>query len=67
MTYTFTCSQGHDPITFTVEATNDEEALAKIMEQTAPHLAEKHQDMPAMSPEEAKNMIMANWQKEPAA
>ena len=57
MQYSFTCSQGHDPQTFTVDAENEDEAVEKLMEQTQSHLTEKHSDMPSMSPEEAKNMI----------
>ncbi len=62
MTYTFTCSQGHEPESFTVEAENDDEALAKIKEATAGHLAEKHSDM-KMSPEEVDNLIRSSWTK----
>lgn len=64
MTYTFTCQQGHvEPATFTVEADNDEQALQKIMEQAAPHLAEKHPEMANIPPEEGRNIITANWVK----
>ena len=64
MLYSFTCSQGHEPMTFTAEAENDEEALQKIMDQTQPHVAEKHSEMANMSEEEAKNMITSMWKKE---
>ncbi len=63
MTYTFTCNQGHEPVSFTAEAETDEEAVQKIMEQTASHLKEVHSNMPPMSEEEAKNMIMSSWAK----
>ncbi len=64
MTYTFTCEQGHDPVTFTAQADNDEEALQKIMEQAAPHLAQAHPDMANMPEDQAKNMITSAWTKE---
>ena len=63
MTYTFTCAQGHEPKTFTVDADNDDDALAKIMEQAGPHLAEAHADMANMPPEDAKKMITSAWTK----
>ncbi|MBI2328003.1 hypothetical protein HYU92_06825 [Candidatus Curtissbacteria bacterium] len=63
MTYTFTCSQGHEPKSFTVEADNDDEALAKIMEKAAPHLQQAHPDMANMPPEEAKKIITGAWTK----
>ncbi len=62
MTYTFTCSQGHDPVSFSVEAETDDEALAKLKEQAGPHLAEAHPDM-NMSPEEGDNLIRSTWVK----
>ena len=64
MKYTFTCSQGHEPETFTTEAESDDEAVEKLMEMARPHLAEKHQEMAGGSPEDAKQMIMSNWIKE---
>lgn len=63
MTYTFTCSQGHEPKSFTVDADNDDDALVKIMEQAAPHLQEAHPDMANMAPEEAKKLITSAWTK----
>ena len=63
MTYTFTCAQGHEPKTFTAEADNDDAALAMIMEQAGPHLAEAHPDMASMPPEESKKMITDAWTK----
>lgn len=64
MTYTFTCDQGHDPITFTAEAENDEEALQKIMEQAQPHISEKHSELANMPEDQVKNLIMSSWKKE---
>lgn len=64
MKYSFTCSQGHEPMTFTAEAENDEEALQKIMEQAGPHVAEAHPDMVNADPEETKKMITDSWTKE---
>lgn len=64
MKYTFTCDQGHEPVTFTTEAETDEEALEMIMKQAGPHVAEAHPDMANMSPEETKNMITSGWTKE---
>ena len=64
MKYSFTCSQGHEPMTFTVEADNDDEALQKIIGQAGPHVAEVHPDMANASPEEMKNMITSSWTKE---
>ena len=64
MTYTFTCEQGHDPVTFTVEAENDDEALEKIMVQAGPHLQEAHPEMANMPPDQAKNIITGAWKKE---
>lgn len=63
MTYTFTCSQGHEPVTFTVEAENDDEALQKIMGQSQPHIASAHPEMANMPEDEAKNIITSNWTK----
>lgn len=63
MTYTFTCSQGHEPITFTSEAENDEEALQKIMQQATPHLQQAHPDMANMPEEEAKKIVTSAWTK----
>lgn len=63
MPYTFTCSQGHEPVTFTVEAENDDEALQKIMEQAQPHIAEAHPEMANMPEDQAKSMITSNWTK----
>lgn len=63
MVYTFTCSQGHEPVEFKVEASNDDEALAKIMEEAKGHLAEAHPDMAGMSPEQAKQIITSSWTK----
>jgi len=62
--YTFTCDQGHEPESFTVEAEDDEEAVQKLMEQSQGHVAEKHPEMANASPEEARQMIMSNWTKE---
>ena len=62
MTYTFTCSQGHDPVEFPVEADSDDDAVSKIKQAAAGHLAEAHADM-QMSDEEADAMIRANWTK----
>ncbi|MBI2594585.1 hypothetical protein HYW39_02705 [Candidatus Curtissbacteria bacterium] len=64
MTYTFTCAQGHEPMTFTVEAENDDEALQKIKEQTQGHVAEKHPELASMPEDQVNNMIMSNWKKE---
>ena len=64
MKYTFTCDQGHEPESFTVEAEDDEEAVQKLMEQSQGHVAEKHTEMASASPEEARQMIMSNWTKE---
>jgi len=64
MQYSFTCNQGHDPQTFTVDAENEDEAVEKLMEQTQPHLAEAHSNMPSMSPDEAKNMIRGGLKAE---
>jgi len=55
---------GHEPMTFTAEADNDEEALQKIMEQASPHIAEVHPEMASKSPEEMKEMITNSWMKE---
>ncbi|MEX0621641.1 MAG: hypothetical protein WD187_01455 [Candidatus Woykebacteria bacterium] len=57
MTYSFTCEQGHEPKTFTVDAENEDEAVQKLLEQTGPHVAEAHPDMANMSPAEAEQMI----------
>lgn len=57
LTYSFTCDQGHEPETFTVEAENDDEAVTKIMEAASGHLAEKHPEMSTMTPEEGANLI----------
>ncbi|MEX0616375.1 MAG: hypothetical protein WD231_01015 [Candidatus Woykebacteria bacterium] len=64
MKYSFTCNQGHEPVTFTAEADSDDEALQKIMEQAGPHAAEVHPDMANKSPEEMKQMITGSWTKE---
>lgn len=61
MTYTFTCAQGHEPVTFTAEAENDDDALAKIMEKAAPHLASAHPEMANMPEDEAKKIITGSW------
>lgn len=63
MTYTFTCDQGHDPVTFSVDAENDEEALGKLMQKSAAHLKSAHPDMANMSEEDAKKMITGSWVK----
>lgn len=63
MTYTFKCSQGHDPVTFTVEAENDDEAFSKIMDATKGHLTDVHPDMAGMSPEDARQIITSSWTK----
>ncbi|OGD91298.1 hypothetical protein A3D07_01395 [Candidatus Curtissbacteria bacterium RIFCSPHIGHO2_02_FULL_42_15] len=63
MVYTFTCSQGHDPVTFTAEAENDDEAVAKLMEEARGHLAEVHPDLASMSPDQTKQVIISNWTK----
>lgn len=62
MTYTFTCAQGHEPQSWSVEADNDDDAVTKIKEATGSHLAEAHADM-QMSDEEADAMIRSNWTK----
>ncbi len=62
--YTWTCEQGHEPKSFTVEAENDDEAVEKLMEETKGHVDEDHKDMEDMSPEEAKKMITSSWKKE---
>lgn len=64
MVYKFTCSQGHDPVTFTVEAENDDEALQKLLEQSGPHAAQVHPEMANMSPGDVKNLITSSWVKE---
>ncbi len=64
MTYTFTCDQGHEPMTFSAVADSDEEALEKIMAQAGPHVASAHPDMANMSEEDTKNMITSAWRKE---
>lgn len=63
MTYTFTCSQGHDPVSFSVSAENDDEAVGKLMEEAKGHLAEAHPDMAGMSPDQAKQIITSSWTK----
>lgn len=63
MTYTFTCSQGHEPITFTVEAENDDEALQKIMEQSGSHVQEAHPELANMPEDQVKGLITGNWIK----
>lgn len=63
MTYTFTCSQGHEPVTFTVEAENDDEALQKIMEQSSSHVQEVHPELANMPEDQVKNLIMSSWTK----
>ena len=63
MTYTFTCSQGHEPMTFTVEAETDEEALQQIMAQAAPHIQEAHPEMASMPEDQVKNLITSSWVK----
>lgn len=64
MKYTFECSQGHEPMTMTVEAENDDEAMEQMMGQAKAHLGEHHPDMANMSDDEVKNMIMQGWKKE---
>ena len=64
MTYSFTCEQGHEPVTLTVEAENDEEALQKLMAEAAPHLQSAHPEMANMPEEDAKNIILSNWVKQ---
>ena len=64
MTYSFTCEQGHEPVTLTVEAENDEEALQKRIEQSAPHLQAAHPEMANVPEDQAKNIIMSNWVKQ---
>jgi predicted small metal-binding protein len=63
MTYTFTCAQGHDSVTFSVDAENDDDALVKIMEKAAPHLASAHPEMANMPEDEAKKLITGSWVK----
>lgn len=64
MSYSFTCSQGHEPVTFgPVEAETDDEAVEKLMELAKPHLAEAHADMKDMTPEQGAELVKANMTK----
>ena len=63
MTYTFTCAQGHEPETFSVEAENDQEALQKIMAKSGPHVAKVHAELANMPEDQAKQMIISNLVK----
>lgn len=61
--YTFTCDQGHEPMTMEVEAMSDDEAMTMMMEKAKAHMGEHHPDMANMSEDDMKKMIMEGWQK----
>lgn len=59
------CDTDHDePMTLTVEADNDDEAMDMMMEEVKAHLGEMHEDMADKSDEELKEMILGKWKKE---
>lgn len=62
MTYSLTCDEGHEPETFTVEAENDEEAMALMMAKSKGHADIKHPEM-LMTEEEVKAFISSHWTK----
>jgi ribosomal protein L22 len=61
MKYWFTCQP--DGTVLSTEASNDEEAMAKLLTISAKHMKEFHKDMPPMSDKEAKKMIKSVWKK----
>src|SRR3990167_3423103 len=63
VTYAMTCDQGHDPVTMTVEADSDEEAMEKMMADSRSHAEVMHAEMAGMSDEERRSFIEANWTK----
>jgi hypothetical protein len=62
MKYTFTCP-ANDGFVSVVEAANDDEAVAKLIEAGKEHAATVHADMQGMPAEQVKAMIMAGWKK----
>ena len=62
MTYTMVCHDGHPAETMTVEARDDNEAMAKMMPMTKAHLAQKHSGMP-MTDDQVMEHIMTHWTK----
>lgn len=63
MTYTFVCQQGHDPLTMTVEADNDDMAMTEMMTKAKEHLAAVHSGGPQMTDDQVKAMIQSGWTK----
>lgn len=61
-TYTKTCDQGHEPMTMTVTADNDDDAMTQMMAQVKQHMAENHQGM-QQSDEEIMENIKSSWTK----
>lgn len=51
----------------TVEAENDDEAVAKFNEAGTVHTKEVHPDMPPMSEEDMTNMVRTGMQKQGSA
>jgi hypothetical protein len=62
-TYTFTCDEGHEPETMTVEADNDDQAMAAMMEKAEAHATEKHPEMANMTDDQRMQHIKDRWTK----
>lgn len=61
--YSFTCDKEHEPITFSVEAENDDKALSILMKKTWHHSKHAHPGMAEIPKEERMEMIKNNWKK----
>jgi hypothetical protein len=55
--------EGHDPMTFSVEADNDAEALTEMTKELMPHASEFHPNLADKTPEELNEMITSKWEK----
>jgi len=58
--FKMTCDKGHEPMSWTTEAADENEAYTKFMEmpEVGAHVSEMHADMESMDPEEKKSMVM---------
>ncbi len=63
MTYSLVCAEGHEPMTLTVSADNDEAAMPMMVEKVHAHHREFHPEMANMSDEEVMDYVNTHWTK----
>lgn len=64
--YVFTCEKDHAPVTFEVQADNDDAAMQMMVEKVRPHIQKLHA-AEGMPPDAAvMDVIKQGWKKKPA-